>query len=296
MPTFQDIAKYVRELTDEEYLVLKKILYLTRYYERIDLNRLKKMMPFSEKLFYKLIKKLSKNGFVTYFERPYESIILNFSGLDLIVLKKLSDRDIIIGVGRRIGVGKEADIFEAVDPFGNKVSIKIYRLGRVSFRKIAKRRKYADIRSTYKWFRRSRISAKREFQVLQYLYHSGVSVPRPIYLTMHMIVMEELNGTILQKIYDLPDPLNTFSAVINEMAKALKAGYVNSDLSEYNIFIRETDWYPILIDWPQAVEFGDERTSYYLRKDLENLVKFFHKRFDLDEDMLYNLAKKRLPI
>lgn len=296
MPTFQDTAKYVRELTDEEYLLLKKVLYLTRYYKRIDLRRLRNLLPFSDKLFNKLIKKLSKNGFITYFEQPYESIILNSSGLDLIALKKLSDKDIIRGIGRQIGVGKEADIFEAIDSFGNRVSIKVYRLGRVSFKKIVKKRRYADVHTTYKWFKRSRISARREFNVLKHLYHHNVSVPRPIYLTMHMIVMEELDGVILQKIYDLPDPLSTFKAIINEVDKALKAGYINSDLSEYNIFIRKVDGYPVLIDWPQALEFGEENILLYLKRDIDNLVGFFSKRFGLDKVTLYSLVKNKIPI
>lgn len=296
VPTFLDTARYVKELTDEEFILLKKTLHLSKKYERVDLRVLKAKLPFSEKLFQKLIKKLSKRGFITYYEQPYESIILNSSGLDLIALKKLADRDIVVGVGRQIGVGKEADIYEAIDAYGNRISIKIYRLGRVSFRKIVKRRNYADIQSTYKWFKRNRISAKREFRVLRHLYLHNVSVPRPIFLTMHMIVMEELDGALLQKIYSLPDPLETYKAIISEVHKALKAGYINSDLSEYNIFIRNSDGYPVLIDWPQAIEFEKENALYNLRKDVENLIKFFNKRFYINKEKLYKIAAERLPL
>ncbi len=296
MPSFSDTVRYLREMDENEYLLLKKLLLFTRFYERIDVYKLMAKLPFSEKLFKKLVKKLSKKGFITYYEQPYESITLNPAGLDLIALKKLSDKDIVIGVGRRIGVGKEADIYEAIDPFGNRISLKIYRLGRVSFRKIVKKRDYANIYSTYKWYRRSRISAKREYEVLKHLYHHGVSVPRPIYLTMHILVMEELDGVLLQKIYFLNNPIELYSTIINEIFKSINAGYINSDLSEYNILIRKSDNYPVLIDWPQAVKFSDNNSLYYLRRDVNNLIKFFSKRFNLNEDKLKHIAYKRLPL
>ncbi len=296
MPTFHDTAQYVRELTEEEYLLLKKTLHLMKFYERIDLDRIKEMLPFSEKLFSKIIKKLSRRGFITYYEQPYPSIVLNSSGLDLIALKKLSDRDIVVGVGRQIGVGKEADIYEAIDPYGNKISIKIYRLGRISFKKIVKRRKYADIHSTYKWYRRNRISAMREYNILRHLYHHGVSVPRPINLTMHMIVMEELDGVILQKVHYLEDPIETFKSIVNEIYKALEAGYINSDLSEYNIFIRNKDGYPVLIDWPQALQLDEENALDHLKKDINNLINFFRRRFGIEDHILIKISKELLPV
>jgi RIO kinase 2 len=44
------------------------------------------------------------------------------------------ERGLISGLGRKIGVGKESDVFLAQTPEGTEVVCKFARLGRTSFR------------------------------------------------------------------------------------------------------------------------------------------------------------------
>lgn len=46
------------------------------------------------------------------------------------------------GIGRRIGVGKESDIYLATNADGDELAIKLHRLGRISFRRIKEKRDY----------------------------------------------------------------------------------------------------------------------------------------------------------
>jgi RIO kinase 2 len=86
-----------------------------------------------------------------------------------------------------------------------------------------------------------------------------------------------------------------------EVKKTYKLGIIHGDLSEFNILIdSEGDF--VIIDWPQAIEVGKKGKldklpfeeveydeEYYLKRDLENLLRYFKKYgIDKDIDKLYN--------
>lgn len=287
------MAIYVKDLSNEEYLVLKVAERLTTKFNRIAVDKICEETGFSEKYVLNIIKKLSKIGSITYFEKPYPSIILLTGGIDLLALKKLSDKNIITAIGRQIGIGKESDIYDGLDAYGNRVSLKVYRLGRISFRGISKKRSYASVSISYKWIKRNYVSAKREFLALSELYRGGVSVPRPIYRVMHIIVMEALTGVLLHDLKECKNPLKLFEEIITEVKKAWEKGYVNGDLSEYNVFLSINENYkPILIDWPQAEKISHEAGSLMLSNDLKRLVRFFKKKFEIKEDKLMDIILK----
>ena len=63
-------------------------------------------------------------------------------GYDFLALRVFVARGLVAGVGRQIGVGKEADVFLVVDNEGREHAIKIHRLGRTSFRSVRRNRDY----------------------------------------------------------------------------------------------------------------------------------------------------------
>ena len=71
-----------------------------------------------------------------------DGIGLLMAGLDAIALKAFVDRNIIGGLGMPIGVGKESDVFEAITANGQTRAIKFFRIGRISFRQVRKKRSY----------------------------------------------------------------------------------------------------------------------------------------------------------
>ena len=69
-------------------------------------------------------------------------------GYDYLALRALLSRGSIAGVGRRVGVGKESDVYEVVDPDGRELILKLHRLGRISFRAIKSKRDYMGSRKS----------------------------------------------------------------------------------------------------------------------------------------------------
>lgn len=291
MSTFRDTAKYVKHLKDHEYTILKSIERLSRRFERVSIKWLINLTGFSESYIFQIIDNLSKHGFISYFEQPYESVMLLTSGTDLLALKKLANRGIVVGIGKQIGVGKEADVYEAINEDDTKVSLKIFRLGRISFKGITRKRSYSIKKSSYKWFRRNYISARREYENLVKVYQRGVSVPRPYYQVMHMLVMEFLDGFLLNDLENPNDPYILYTSIIHEIVKTWNLGFVNGDLSEYNIFILKERMKPVIIDWPQTVSRGEPNSKELLKRDLKNIIRFFKKRYGCEEDTLIEIIK-----
>ena len=66
----------------------------------------------------------------------YDGYKLTYLGYDYLALRAMMKRGNIVSVGRRIGVGKESDIYLVQNEEGETLALKLQRLGRVSFRAI----------------------------------------------------------------------------------------------------------------------------------------------------------------
>ena len=64
---------------------------------------------------------------VAHASNKYDGYRLSYLGFDIIALRTLLARGVIASVGAQIGVGKESDVFEAMDENGNEIVIKIHR-------------------------------------------------------------------------------------------------------------------------------------------------------------------------
>src|SRR4030042_1993172 len=71
---------------------------------------------------------------------------------------------------KSLGVGKEADVYDALSPDGKRIAIKFHRLGRISFRQTRRKRGYAREHSS--WLFQSHIAADREFQAMKLVYEN----------------------------------------------------------------------------------------------------------------------------
>lgn len=89
----------------------------------------------------------------------------------------------------QIGVGKEADIYEVADDEGNRMCLKLHRLGRTSFRAIKSKRDYLRQGSHYSWLYLSRLSAVKEYAFMQALGKRGLPVPEAIDQNRHAVLM-----------------------------------------------------------------------------------------------------------
>ena len=290
--TLREAAQYIQELGECEWWVLKKVFYYTKNYERIPLKLLVKQNIFKEEYLRRCIKRLHKYGLVEFFQQPYESLRLYTRGADILALKRFSDRGLVQGIGRQIGIGKESDIYEVLGFDNKRYSLKVFRLGRISFRQVRKKREYGSVDRWIPWIQRNISAAKREFEILRHLYLRGAPVPRPVYRVMHMVLMDFLDGSLLNDIdLDDKDVIQVMERIISCIRVVYDLGYVNGDLSQFNIFVLK-DGDIVLIDWPQAIKLDDPRSEQLLKRDIENTVKYFVRKYGVTHDQIIKILRK----
>ncbi len=228
------------------------------------------------------LKKLNTLGLVSRRLGSHTGYILTSRGYDCLAFNALVKRGTLESVSATaIGMGKEADVYIGITPAGRKVAVKFHRAGRTSFREIKAKRAYVGERSHVSWLYLSRLAAKNEYKALRILAREGVSVPKPIDWTRHVVVTEFVEAIELSRVPELEQPEKVLEKIIINVKKAYRAGIVHGDLSEYNILIGE-DGEPVLFDWPQWVPSSHPNAPFLLRRDIENILKFFKRKYGLN--------------
>jgi len=188
--------------------------------------------------------------------------------------------DEIYGV---VKAGKEARIYWGRDPDGNELAIKIYLTVSAEFKKgmlpyIEGDPRFAHVRRdtrslVYAW-------AQKEFKNLQRAHEVGVRVPKPIAVDNNVLIMEFIgkNGASAPLLKEAPpkNPKRVYRRLLTYLRKLYqKARLVHADLSEYNIMIWNDQ--PVLFDVSQGVPLEHPMADQLLRRDLENLYRYFKK-------------------
>lgn len=248
----------------------------------------------------KLLVDLTKHKLLAYERgKRYDGYRLTYAGYDYLALNVLTHRDVLGGVGNQIGVGKESDVFICESPDQQeKYAIKFHRLGRVCFRKVSEKRDfYTKSKNKTSWIYLSRKAAQREFQFLSFMYHKGMPVPKPIDSSRHVVVMELINGRILNH-YTLdsfePEERDRQVAKLYKNLMDLIFKFANEtrvihgDFNEFNILIRHNqetnELEPVIIDLPQMIGIDHELAPEQFERDVNCIVDFFNKRFHYESD------------
>jgi RIO kinase 2 len=217
--------------------------------------------------------------------------ILNYNGYDLLALNALVRGNVIEALGMPIGMGKEADVFEALTPKDEKVAIKFHRLGRISFRRTRQKREFIGKKRQLSWLYQSRLAAEREYAALTAARDVGVPVPVPINQNRHTVVMGYIEGHQLSETV-LDEPVVFFDEILGYVAKGYAAGFVHNDLSEFNILVND-DGSVYFIDWPQYVERGARNYEEAFEKDVTNILRYFERRYRIKRDLEGTLRTMR---
>jgi len=287
-----DIAiKAFRRLEPEDFKVLLAIeieMSRHRYVPEWDIPRVSGL---PEKEVEYRLSRLDEFGLIYRWVGPYVGYALNMAGYDCLAINALVKANVIEAFGKPLGVGKEADVYDALTPSGEKVAVKIHRLGRVSFRQTRRLRGYIANRRHISWLYQSRLAAEKEFEALSLLYPCNVAVPKPISQNRHIVVMSMIEGDELSRFIEIPNPENILDEILFNVKKAYReAEIIHSDLSEFNVILKP-DWHILIIDWPQYVRLNHPNAEYLLRRDVRNILKFFHRKFrvsrDLEETLRY---------
>jgi RIO kinase 2 len=209
---------------------------------------------------------------------PYTGYTLNTAGYDALAINALVKAEILEAFGKPLGVGKEADVYDALTPDNKRIAVKFHRLGRISFRQTRRVRGYAAERHHISWLYQSRLAAEKEYEALKLLHPHRIAVPKPIYQNRHVVAMGMIEGAELAEHKELPNPEKTLRELLSNIRKAyVHAGVIHADLSEYNVIIKP-DWHTLIIDWPQYVTREHPNAQQLLKRDIKNLVRFFQRK------------------
>jgi RIO kinase 1 len=181
-----------------------------------------------------------------------------------------------------IAKGKEANVFLATTREGGKVAVKMYRIETSNFIHM---HEYLDGDPRYANTSKKRFEtivawARKEYSNLNAFYKARVPVPKPIAFLRNIVVMEFFGeGNIaFSKIAEIGSehPQKDYDFMIEQAKRIYQAGFVHSDISEYNILV--TDDGLKLLDCAQAVLLAHPRAEDFLRRDVENLARYFKKQ------------------
>jgi len=225
------------------------------------------------------LSRLDKLGLVYRMQGGYVGYKMNYAGLDCLAINAFVKAGVLEAFGKSLGVGKEADVFDALDPKGVRVAVKFHRLGRISFRQTRRKRGYMVDRAG--WLLQSRLAAEKEFEALKLVHSYGVAVPEPICHNRHAIVMGMIEGGELGKWREIDDPKQVLMEILVNVRRAfVNAGVIHGDLSEYNVILRP-DMHILIIDWPQFVRKDHPNAEDLLRRDVKNVLIPFSRKFNV---------------
>jgi len=266
-----------------EYVTVNNIKFYSRYPMEETLFRLKKVHKIN------LIVRDSSKSEVGY--------TLNSIGYDMLGLHTLVQKEIIDQLGPLIGKGKESDVYGCMDSKKNIFALKIYRIGRTSFKNVKKLRSFQGDRKHISWLYVNRLAAKKEFEALNKIYKLKLNTPKPIGYNRHMIVMSYLRGKELAYSQNIKNPSKVFNRIIKQMKIVYqKANIIHGDLGEFNIVLDHKDNI-LIIDWLQWVPSDHPNAKSLLERDIVNVCNFFKKKYHVESnpnEIIQAFYKKKL--
>jgi RIO kinase 1 len=188
---------------------------------------------------------------------------------------------ILLYVNGVVKAGKESVLFWAVGENKADLALKVYLVTTSNFKKrapyIEGDPRFTKIKKgtknlVYLW-------AQKEFKNLSQCYDKGISVVKPIHVSKNILVMEFVgkNGVPAKTLLESKIDMKDYYSAISLLRKLYKeAKLVHGDFSEYNIF--KTKDGLILFDLGSAVDLRHPNAMDFLKRDINNISKFFAKR------------------
>jgi RIO kinase 2 len=285
------LAQTFKQLGRKDFKVLLSVERKMSRYEYVPAEEIFRFSKLETKVAEKVINRLHGLRLLRRKMGAYTGYALNYAGYDCLALNTLVKRGTLHALGQPIGVGKESDVYEGLDPQGERVAVKFYRFGRISFRQVRRSRKLQH--GWMPWLLKSKAAAEREIWALRLTYQHGVPVPKPIDQSRHVVVIGLIVGAPLAVYSSIPEPKRVLDEVLDAMGKAYqKAGIINADLSEYNVLIKP-DGHVQIIDWPQAITKDHPNADALLERDVKNLLSYFKRKFGITKSLNQAIALVR---
>jgi RIO kinase 1 len=199
----------------------------------------------------------------------------------VMTLYKMITDHIIAYVNGSVSAGKESVVFWGVAEDNSNVALKIYLVSTSNFKK---REPYLTGDPRFRHVKKGTknlvyLWAKKEHRNLTQCYNAGIPVPRPLYVTNNVLAMDfvGVNGSPCHSLLTSNVDQNDYDQAIF-LIKDLyhKAKLVHGDFSEYNIF--KTDDGLVVFDLGSAVDLRHPNSKEFLKRDINNIIRFFKKR------------------
>ena len=199
----------------------------------------------------------------------------------VMTLYKMIKDHIIAYVNGPVSAGKESVVFWGVDEHDDSVALKIYLVSTSNFKKrepyVIGDPRFSHLKKgtknlVYLW-------ARKEHRNLTQCYNAGIPVPRPRYVTNNVLAMDFVgeNGAPAKQLLTSDVDENDYSqAIILLKDLYQKAKLVHGDFSEYNIFKTENGL--VVFDLASAVDLRHPNSDAFLKRDINNIARFFTKR------------------
>ena len=279
MSSTERAARTLKAVKDEEWRTLAGLERTSGGSGTPDVGRLARMSRLPPDRVRFATDALEKKGLLM---RKGRGFVLTREGVEAMALKDYVKKDLIFALGAAIAKGKESDVYEALTEEGAPYALKLYKIGRVSFTSVRKKRavEASDYRS---WVTANYDAARREYHALKKLEGLSPVFPRAVAYSRSTVLLEEVSGVRLSQRPELQDPAEALKTIVESMRTAfVKGGLVNADLSEYNIL---TDGARIwLIDWPQAVAASHPNSMDLLMHDVRAVTTFFARAYGVESD------------
>ena len=285
MPITLRGATVLKNLTNMDFRVLNMVETLLHKGEYAPFDKIVMYSGYRDKDVDLILSKLNKLKLIRRWSGQFIGYTLTLSGFDALALNMLYNKKIVYGVGASRGVGKESDIYYAIDFDNREIMLKINRTGRASFQQIKKKRDFLDGRFHYSIFSTSAISAKKEYEILKRLKNKNLPITDVLGYNRHIIAMNIVEGVELINAREIKKPIKVLESII-EFAKTLYQEYhlVHADLTEYNILYDENTEKITVIDFPQAVETNHPEAEEFLRRDFSHFLDYFGKKWSISTD------------
>ena len=205
----------------------------------------------------------------------------------VMTLYKMISDHVIAYVNGSVSAGKESLLFWGVDENELNVALKIYLVSTSNFKKrepyLIGDPRFSNVKKgtknlIYLW-------AKKEFRNLSQCHDVGIPVPEPLYVRNNVLAMRFIgehgvpSKSLLESPVDSTDYESTLSLIRDLF---YKAKLVHGDFSEYNIF--KTDTGLVVFDLGSAVDLRHPNAEEFLKRDINNITRFFKKRGVFVED------------
>ncbi|MGB9740131.1 serine/threonine protein kinase [Candidatus Bathyarchaeota archaeon] len=281
MSSAEIAVQVFRTLENKDFRVLYVIEAAMARHEYVPKELITKYTKFSAEETSFRLSRLHKMRLIRQMRGPYVGYTLNYAGYDCLAINALVKAGVLESFGKPFGVGKEADVYDALNSRGERIAVKFHRLGRISFRQTRRKRNYAAAKECASWLFQSRLAAEKEFQALNILFPKKVAVPKPISQNRHTVVMGMIEGAELAEWREIPNSRKVLKEILLNIRRAyLKAGVIHADLSEYNVILKP-DMHILIIDWPQYVETSHPNAKQLLTRDVKNILDYFERKHSL---------------